>query len=439
MVPARARERILDLAATQLPTGGAYHQYQPLTKRGNNDIGGGFNDDPLWLIVSVSAYLKETGDWKILDEPASFDSQAGSEAPLYDHLQRSFRYTIERLGPHGLPLIGRADWNDCLNLNCFSSTPGQSFQTTTNKDGKVAESVFIAGLFVYAGRELAAIASRLGLHGEAASYLDDVAKMEQAVSEHGWDGEWFLRAYDDFGAKIGSKECEEGKIFIESNGFCVLAGIGLDDGKAAKALAATREHLATKHGIVVQQPAYSRYYLNLGEISSYPPGYKENAGVFCHLNPWVMIAETRLGHGDQAHDYYQRINPSAREEISELHRCEPYVYAQMIAGKDAPSFGEAKNSWLTGTAAWNYYAIVQWILGVRTTFNGLEIAPVIPKSWPGFTATRSFRGVVYKISVARKGDGNQIALTVDGSPIEGNIVPPPADGRKIVSIRGILT
>ena len=439
MVPARVRERILDLAATQLPTGGAYHQYQPLTKRGNNDIGSGFNDDPLWLILGVSAYLKETGDWSILDEPTPFDSQAGSEAPLYEHLRRSLRDTVERLGPHGLPLIGRADWNDCLNLNCFSSTPGESFQTTTNKDGKVAESVFIAGLFVHAGRELAAIASRRGLDREAASYLDEVAKMGQAVNEHGWDGEWFLRAYDDFGAKIGSKECEEGKIFIESNGFCVLAGMGLDDGKAAKALAATRKYLATEHGIVVQQPAYSRYYLNLGEISSYPPGYKENAGVFCHLNPWVMIAETRLGHGDQAHDYYQRINPSAREAISELHRCEPYVYAQMIAGKDAPSFGEAKNSWLTGTAAWNYYAIVQWILGVCTTFDGLEIAPVIPMNWPGFTATRKFRGVVYKISVTRKGDGNQIALTVDGSPIEGNIVHLPTDGRKIVSVRGILT
>ena len=439
MVPARVRERILDLAAPQLPTGGAYHQYQPLTKRGNDDIGGGFNDDPLWLILSVSAYIKETGDWKILDEPAPFDSEVGSEAPLYEHLRRSLRYTLERLGPHGLPLIGRADWNDCLNLNCFSTTPGESFQTTTNKDGKVAESVFIAGLFVHAGRELAAIASRRGLDGEAASYLSDVAKMEHAVNEHGWDGEWYLRAYDDLGAKIGSKECEEGKIFMESNGFCVLAGMGLDDGKAAKALAATRKHLATEHGIVVQQPAYSRYYLNLGEISSYPPGYKENAGVFCHLNPWIMIAETRLGHGDQAHDYYQRINPSAREEISELHRCEPYVYAQMIAGKDAPSFGEAKNSWLTGTAAWNYYAIVQWILGVRTTFDGLEIAPVIPKSWPGFNATRKFRGVVYKISVARKGDGNQIALTADGSPVEGNIVPPPTDGRKMVLVRGILT
>jgi cellobiose phosphorylase len=438
MAPARARQRILDLASTQLATGGAYHQYQPLTKRGNNDIGSGFNDDPLWLIVGVSAYLKETGDMCILDEKVPFDNEPGSEKPLYEHLRRSFTYTLERLGPHGLPLIGRADWNDCLNLNCFSSTPGQSFQTTTNKDGKVAESVLIAGLFVYAGRELAAIAKRSGLNAEASTYLCKVAKMEQVVLEHGWDGEWFLRAYDDFGAKIGSKECDEGKIFIESNGFCALAGIGLDDGKAVKSLAAIRKHLATKHGIVVQQPPYSKYYLNLGEISSYPPGYKENAGVFCHVNPWVMIGETRLGHGDQAYDYYCRINPSAREEISELHRCEPYVYAQMIAGKDAPTFGEAKNSWLTGTAAWNYYAIVQWILGIRTTLDGLEIAPVIPKNWPGYKATRIFRGVAYHISIERKGDGNQIALIVDGSPIAGNIVSPPTDGRKEVTIMGIL-
>ena len=438
MVPSRARERILDLAATQLPTGGAYHQYQPLTKRGNNDIGGGFNDDPLWLIVGVSAYLKEAGDWSILDEPVQYDNEPGSEQPLYEHLQRSFRYTLARLGPHGLPLIGRADWNDCLNLNCFSDTPGQSFQTTTSKDGKVAESVFIAGLFVYAGRELAAIAKHRGLDGEAGAYLAEAAKMEEVVRQHGWDGEWFLRAYDDFGAKVGSKECEEGKIFIESNGFCVLAGIGLEDGNAEKAMDATRKHLATRHGIVLQQPAYSKYYLQLGEISSYPPGYKENAGVFCHVNPWVMIGETRLGRGDAAHDYYSRINPSAREEISDLHRCEPYVYAQMIAGKDAPTFGEAKNSWLTGTAAWNYYAIVQWILGVRTSLDGLEIAPVIPKSWPGFTATRIFRGVVYKISIERKGEGNTIALMVDGEPIEGNVVPAPADGRKEVLVRGIL-
>jgi cellobiose phosphorylase len=439
MVPSRARERILDLAATHLPTGGAYHQYQPLTKRGNNDIGGGFNDDPHWLIVGVSAYLKETGDWSILDEPVQYDNEPGSEQPLYEHLQRSFRYTLSRLGPHGLPLIGRADWNDCLNLNCFSDTPGQSFQTTTNKDGKVAESVFIAGLFVYAGRELAAIAERRGSADEASTYRAEAAKMEDVINQHGWDGEWFLRAYDDFGNRIGSKQCDEGKIFIESNGFCALAGIGLTDGKAESAMDAVNKHLATKHGIVVQQPAYSRYYLQLGEISSYPPGYKENAGIFCHVNPWVMIGEARLGRGDAAYDYYMRINPSARETISELHRCEPYVYAQMIAGKDAPTFGEAKNSWLTGTAAWNYYAIVQWILGLRTSLDGLEIAPVIPKSWAGFTATRLFRGVVYKIFIERKGEGNQVTLSVEGKAIEGNLVPAPTDGRREVVVHGVLS
>jgi cellobiose phosphorylase len=439
MAPARARERILDLSATQLESGGAYHQYQPLTKRGNNDIGSGFNDDPHWLILGVSAYIKETGDWSILDERVPFDNQPGSEQPLYEHLRRSFRYSLERLGPHGLPLIGRADWNDCLNLNCFSDTPGQSFQTTTNKEGKVAESVFIGGLFVHSGRELAALAAHLSLYDEAALYLGEVTKMEQAVREHGWDGEWFLRAYDDSGAKVGSDECAEGKIFIESNGYCVLAGIGLDDGKAAKAMTSVGKHLATEHGIVVLQPAYTHYYINLGEISSYPPGYKENAGVFCHVNPWIMIGETRLGHGDQAHDYYTRINPSAREAISEVHRCEPYVYAQMIAGKDAPSFGEAKNSWLTGTAAWNYYAIVQWILGIRITLGGLQIAPVIPQSWPGFTATRIYRGVAYSITIERQGPGNRIALTVDGAPIEGNLVAAPTDGRKRISIKGILS
>src|SRR5271157_3743123 len=439
MVPERARQRILDLAATQLESGGAYHQYQPLTKRGNDDVGSGFNDDPHWLIIGVGAYLKETGDWSILDEPVPYDNAPGSERPLYEHLQRSFQYTLDRLGPHGLPLIGRADWNDCLNLNCFSDSPGQSFQTTTNKDGKVAESVFIAGLFVLAGRELADIARRRGRTDEVQRYLAEVARMEDTVREQGWDGEWFLRAYDDFGRKVGSKECAEGKIFIETQGFCVLAGIGLDDGRAQAAMESVANHLATEHGIILQQPAYSRYYLELGEISSYPPGYKENAGIFCHNNPWVMIAEARVGNGDRAHDYYSRINPSAREPISELHRCEPYVYAQMIAGRDAPTHGEAKNSWLTGTAAWNYYAITQWILGIRTAYDGIQISPVIPKSWRGFKATRIFRGVTYHITVERAGAGNHVALQVDGVPIQGDTVPAPADGRKEVSVRGTLT
>lgn len=439
MVPARARERILDIAATQLESGGAYHQYQPLTKRGNNDIGGNFNDDPLWLILGVAAYLKETGDWSILDEAVPYDNQPGSETPLYEHLQRSLRYTTERLGPHGLPLIGRADWNDCLNLNCFSDTPGQSFQTTTNKEGKVAESVFIAGMYVLAAAELADIAEQRGLAGEAAAYRESGAQMDAVVREHGWDGEWFVRAYDDFGNKVGSKECAEGQIFIEPQGFCVLAGIGLEDGLAQRALDSVHQRLATRHGIVLLQPAYTRYYLHLGEISSYPPGYKENAGIFCHNNPWVVIAETMVGNGDRAHDYYSRINPSAREEIGDTHRCEPYVYAQMIAGCDAPTHGEAKNSWLTGTAAWNYVAITQWILGIRPTLSGLRVAPVIPRAWSGFSATRQYRGVTYRISVHREGPGNTVALTADGQRLEGTLIPLPQDDRTEVAVEVVIS
>jgi cellobiose phosphorylase len=429
MIPGRARERILDLAATQLETGGAYHQYQPLTKRGNDQVGGDFNDDPLWLILSVAAYLKETGDWGILDEEVVYENRPGTQQLLYEHLGRSLGYTLDRLGPHGLPLIGRADWNDCLNLNT----------TTTAKDGKTAESVFIAGMFVLAAKELAAIAQGRGLEDEARRYLEAAARMEMAVLEGGWDGAWFLRAYDDAGQKVGSRECEEGQIFVEPQGFCIMAGIGTGDDRAEKALDSVGEHLATPHGIVLHQPAYSRYYLRLGEISSYPPGYKENAGVFCHTNPWIMIAEAVVGRGDQAHDYYTRINPSAREAISEVHRCEPYVYAQMIAGRDAATHGEAKNSWLTGTAAWNYVAITQWILGIRPSYDGLQFAPVIPTDWPGFSVRRVFRGVNYHITAKRVGAGNAVSLTVDGRPVEGDVVPLPPPGTTDVRVEVTLS
>lgn len=438
LIPERARARLLDLAATQLPGGGAYHQYQPLTKRGNNDVGGNFNDDPLWLVLAVAAYLKETGDWGILDETVPYDNQPGTEEPLFGHLRRSIQYTLEHLGPHELPLIGRADWNDCLNLNCFSDAPGQSFQTTTNKEGKVAESIFIAGLFILAAKEMLAIANHLGNVDQAEDYSKAVQTMEAAIWSAGWDGEWFRRAYDDFGRVLGSRENDEGQIFIEPQGMCAMAGLGLEDGRALQALDSVAEYLATPHGIVLHQPAFSRYYLHLGEISSYPPGYKENASIFCHTNPWIMIAEAMVGRGDSAHDYYLRINPSAREEISDLHKCEPYVYAQMIAGKESPDYGEAKNSWLTGTAAWNYVAITQWILGIRPTYNGLQIAPVIPLSWDSIEAVRMYRGVRYEIKVERCGSGNNVRLEVDGSAISGNIVPLPKKGTKTVDVLALL-
>src|SRR5829696_3027674 len=437
MSPAAARARILDVAATQLPDGGAWHQYQPLTKRGNGDIGAGFNDDPLWLVLAVAAYVKETGDTGILDEGVDWDNAVGSATPLHDHIRRCIDFTLARLGPHGLPLIGRADWNDCLNLNVFSEQPGDSFQTAPSREGGVAESVFIAGLFVLAAREAAGLARVCGDAREAARCEAAVAAMTRAIEAHAWDGAWYRRAYDHAGAPVGSAVNEEGRIFIEPQGLMAMAGVGLDDGRTRTAIASVREQLATDHGIVLQQPAYRRYHLELGEISSYPPGYKENAGVFCHTNPWLMIGEAITGNAEGALDYYLRINPSAREAISDVHRCEPYVYAQMIAGRDAPTHGEAKNSWLTGTAAWNMVAISQWILGIRPEHEGLRVEPVVPAAWPGFRATRRFRGTTYDIEVERvERDGRDpgIELLVNDRSIEGTLVPLPEPGTPTVRV-----
>ncbi|NLT12381.1 MAG: glycosyl transferase [Clostridiaceae bacterium] len=424
-IPERARERILDIAATQFRDGGCYHQYQPLTKKGNNDIGGGFNDDPLWLIAGTAAYIKETGDFSILDVQTPYDSNPDDAGTMLEHLTASFYHVVNNKGPHDLPLIGRADWNDCLNLNCHSTNPGESFQTSGTADGRVAESVLIAGMFVAIGPELARLYEKKGMSKEAQAAQDEIDKMRATILEHGYDGEWFLRAYDAFGQKIGSKECKEGQIFIESQGYCVMAGIGVEDGRALKALNSVRDILECEHGIVIQQPAYQTYYSNLGECSSYPPGYKENAGIFCHNNPWIMIAETVIGRGNRAFDLYKKICPAFREDISDLHRNEPYVYSQMIAGKDAQRMGEAKNSWLTGTAAWNFVAISQAILGVKPDYDGLIVDPCIPSDWKEYKVTRVFRGATYVISI-KNPNGVQkgvASVTVDGAIIDGNVLP----------------
>ncbi len=422
LVPERARERIIDIASTQFPDGSAYHQYQPLTKRGNNAVGSGFNDDPLWLVAGVAAYIKETGDFGILDTSVPFDNDPSNAASLMEHLKRSFDHVTDNLGPHGLPLIGRADWNDCLNLNCFSETPGESFQTTENRPGGTAESVFIAGMFVAIGPDYATLARRRGDPAEADRAEWRIAAMRAAVLEHGWDGDWFLRAFDALGAKVGSHENVDGQIWIEPQGYCVMAGIGLDDGKAVRALDSTHERLDTPHGIVLLHPAYREYHLELGEVTSYPPGYKENGGVFCHNNPWIIIAETMVGRAELAWESYKRISPAYRERISEVHRQEPYVYAQMIAGKEAARHGEAKNSWLTGTASWNFVAVSQYLLGVRPDYDGLVVDPCIGREIESFVVRRRIRGAEYVITVRNTG-GHGARLTVDGVAIEGHLVP----------------
>ncbi|MBE5951596.1 MAG: glycosyl transferase [Lachnospiraceae bacterium] len=425
LIPDRARERIIDIASTQFEDGSAYHQYQPLTKKGNADIGGGFNDDPLWLIAGTSAYVRETGDTSILKENVPFDNDWTKATPLLNHLKRSFDFIVTHKGPHNLPLIGRADWNDCLNLNCFSEHPGESFQTFGPSEGPVAESVFIAGMFVKYGEEYAELCELMGDEKEAAYAREEVKKMYDAILKDGWDGDWFVRAYDAYSHKVGSKECEEGQIFIEPQGFCVLAGVGVEEGLAKKALDSVKEKLDTKYGIMILQPAYTKYHLELGEVSSYPPGYKENAGIFCHNNPWVSIAETVLGRGDRAFEIYKKTCPAYVEEISEIHRTEPYVYSQMIAGADAKFHGEAKNSWLTGTAAWTFVNISQYILGVYPTHTGLSIDPCVPDGFGDFTLTRRYRDAVYHINVKNPDNVQKGVkkLLVDGEEVTGTVIP----------------
>lgn len=423
MIPERARERILDIASIQLEDGSTYHQYQPLTKKGNDAIGSGFNDDPLWLIASTVAYIKETGDSSILEGPVPFDNLAGSEKPLFEHLRRSINYTLNNLGPHGLPLIGRADWNDCLNLNSFSTEPGESFQTTSNFfEGGIAESVFIAGMFVNYGREYADLCLRFGSKEEGEKILEHVEKMIEAVYYHGWDGDWFLRAYDANGRKVGSQECEEGQIYVEPQGMCVMAGLGIDNGYAVKALDSVHEKLVNDFGVELLSSPYTEYHVELGEISSYPPGYKENGSVFCHNNPWISIAETKLGRGEQAFDIYKRISPAYIESLSEIHKTEPYVYSQTIAGRGSTSLGEAKNSWLTGTAAWSFVNISQAILGIKPDYDGLRIEPCLPEEIKFYTVQRKFRNCTYSIDVSNQGLG-YIEITVDGNLLKDNIIP----------------
>ncbi|MBE5829437.1 MAG: glycosyl transferase [Butyrivibrio sp.] len=438
LIPDRARQRIIDIASTQFQDGSAYHQYQPLTKKGNSDIGSGFNDDPLWLIAGTSAYIRETGDLSILNEMVPFDNDMSVAKTLMGHLKCSFDFTVTHKGPHGLPLIGRADWNDCLNLNCFSEHPGESFQTFGPSEGPVAESVFIAGMFVKYGEEYAQLAELLGDDAEAKRAREEVKKVYDAATTAGWDGEWFVRAYDAHGNKVGSKECEEGQIYIEPQGFCVLAGIGVEEGLAEKALNSVKERLDTKYGIMILQPAYTKYHLELGEVSSYPPGYKENAGIFCHNNPWVSIAETVLGHGDRAFEIYKKTCPAYIEEISEIHCTEPYVYSQMVAGKDAKFFGQGKNSWLTGTAAWTFVNISQFILGVYPTHKGLMVNPCVPKDFGDFKITRKYRGATYNITVKQNGAEKGVkSLVVNGKTVEGNVIP-YEDGVKEYTVEAVI-
>nr|MCR4562970.1 glycosyl transferase [Bacilli bacterium] len=359
------------------------------------------NDDPLWLIAATYAYISETQDFSILDIVIPYNNSETEKGTLLEHLDKAIHYTVNHLGPHGLPLIGHADWNDCLNLNCFSANPGESFQCLSGKDGGVAESVFIGAMFVKYGKEYLEILEKIKKSDDLLA--KSVEKMKDAMYKYGFEEDHFLRAYDAFGNKVGSNHNEEGQIYIEPQGFTVLSGLGLENGMADKALEATYKRLNTKYGICILSPAYTKYHIELGEISSYPMGYKENGGIFTHNNPWVIIAECVNNNPERAFEYYKQITPVYVQDNAETRRVEPYVYCQMLGGKEAPNFGQGKNSWLTGTASWAFVAVSQYILGIKPTLDGLLINPKMPKEINGFQVKRKYRGHMITIN-GRRGE-----------------------------------
>ncbi len=403
-IPDRVKQRIIDLASTQFEEGDAYHQYSPLTKKGN---GRGYSDDHLWLVYSVAAYIKETGDIKFLSQKVPYDT--GKKGTMYEHLAKAINYSLKNVGPHKLPLAGFADWNDCLNMK------GPKDQ---------AESVMVAQMLAGACLEMSKMASMAKKKADSTKYMKLFEKVRDQINKVAWDGQWYIRAFDDNKKPVGSKVNKEGRIFLETQGWAVLTQVA-DQERAVQCLDSVNKHLATEYGIMILQPSFSKFYPQLGSISIYPPGLKENGAIFCHPNPWIIISECMIGRGDQAFKYYKAIAPSEKNKMPDVHRLEPYVYCQMIAGKDHKDFGEAKNAWLTGSAAWNFMAISQWILGIRADYEGLRIDPCIPSAWDGFTAKRQFRGCEYLIDIKNPSHvcKGVVSMTVDGKPVSGNVIP----------------
>ncbi len=418
-IPDEARDLMEKLLSAQSVDGSAYHQFNPLTMvagRGDSmeyeDRPHWYSDDHLWIVLAVSAYVKETGNYGFLGKIVPFYEKDREEKPLETasvlaHLRRGAAFTREHTGAHGLPLLGFADWNDTVNLPAG------------------AESLFTAHLYGWALRELADLSAWLGDHDKTKEFLDWYGDAERAVLDSAWDGEWFVRYFNADGAPIGSAKNEYGKLWLNAQSWSVLSGFGDADGRGRKAMDAVAKHLATEKGIKLSWPGYDGYDREKGGVTTYPPGAKENGGIFLHPNPWAIIAETLLGDGDRAFDWYGRINPAAKNAIADEYECEPYCYAQNILADEHPDFGLGRNSWLSGTASWMYQAGVKYILGIRPDHAGLVIDPCIPSAWDGFTVDRKCRGAEYRIKVSNpEGKSKGVkSLSVDGKRIEGNVIP----------------
>jgi cellobiose phosphorylase len=423
-MPEQGRRLIEKLLQVQKRDGSAMHQFNPMTMVANEgdsreveEAPKYYSEDHLWIVLAISAYLKETGDLAFLDEVVPYYEKDAEEHPLesgtvLDHMRRALVFIEHNVGAHGLPLLGFADWNDTVNLR------------------KGAESLFTANLYGKVLLEMMDLVRFLGDGEAAARYARDYEAMKQSVNEHAWDGEWYVRYFDADGSPVGSHLNAQGQIYANGQSWPVISGFAAAE-RAEQALDAVYRLLNTRNGIKLSTPGYDGYDPAKGGITTYPPGAKENGGIFLHANTWAIMAETIVGNGGRAFEYYSQINPVAKNDVIEEFECEPYVYPENMLGDEHPEFGAARNSWLTGAASWAYQAATQYILGVRPTYEGLLIDPCIPASWDGFGLTRAFRGAVYQIEVQnpdRVCKGVK-SIVVDALEIDGAIVPALGDNR----------
>lgn len=431
-IPEESKKLLRQLMMVQRKNGSAMHSFNPLTMEGSKGETEGlpdrpqyYGDDHLWIVLAVTAYLKETGDMKFLKEVIPYyekdkDGQPQESGMVLDHMKRALNFTMNDKGQHGLPLLGFADWNDTVNL-----------QTG-------AESLFNTHLYGKDLLEMIELCNYLGDNAVAKSYQAEYDKQKETFNRTSWDGEWYVRYFDSDGTPLGSHKNEYGKIYINAQSWSLISGMAPSD-RAEKALDSLNKLLNTSKGIKISWPGFNGYDQTKGGITTYPPGAKENGGIFLHTNPWVIIAETLLGRGERAYEYYNQINPAAKNDIADEYECEPYVYAQNILGNEHPQFGLARNSWLSGTASWMYQAGTRFILGIRPRYDGLEIDPCIPKKWDGFKVIRKYKNAVYNIEVKNpKHVSKGISqLKVDGKEINGNIAPVFGDG-KTHSIEAVM-
>jgi cellobiose phosphorylase len=414
-MPAEARALEEKLLTVQRRDGSAMHQFNPITMIASvgdslerDDRPHYYSDDQLWIILAVCSYLRETGDMGFLAKDLPFYDKddrgrpvAGETAPVLEHLARAASFTRGNVGARGLPLLGFADWNDTVNLRAG------------------AESVFTACLYGAALNELAALADAGGDAEAAARWRSWHAEMKKRVNDCAWDGEWWIRYFDADGTPIGTSRAEKARIWINSQTWSVISGFAESD-RARACMDSVFRYLNTERGLKLSAPGYDGFDPTKGGVTTYPPGAKENGGIFLHANPWAIIAECVLGNGDRAWRYYQQINPAARNDDLDSFEVEPYVYPQNVLGNEHPQFGLGRNSWLSGTASWAYQAATQRILGLRAGYDGLAVDPRVPGAWKGFKVVRRFRGAAYRIRVLDpRGAGKGVTrAAIDGRALK---------------------